>query len=363
MRGCRGAAPQRAPLWGCRAAAALGLLLAAQPAWAEPRAAPPVHLQLDGCVEAQAAVRRLFLIESDARLVPAAEAGATAVSARCPEGGGPLELRVDDPLTGKSLRRGIDLAAARPRARPRLLALALAELLFASWTELELQPTPALPPTLPPEAPAPAPPPPRPTPAAADAADAAREAARAVLRRRVPGLARSGLRLTARGAGQLFVQGGALLAGAAMQLGGDHGRRLGWSFDAAYLTARTSGSLGTLSTDAINGGLSLLFQHGIDRGALRLGLRAGGGLRAGAVRLSGVPASGARAEGASFWAAQVGPTGVLSGSLGLPRRLVLDLQIEGGYLLTPAYGLIDGAQAVALAGPWLGLQLGIGVTP
>ena len=76
-----------------------------------------------------------------------------------------------------------------------------------------------------------------------------------------------------------------------------------------------------------------------------------------------VPATGARAEGASFWAAQVGPTGVLSGSLGLPRRLVLDLQIEGGYLLTPAYGLIDGAQAVALAGPWLGLQLGLGVTP
>src|SRR5262249_33713515 len=51
--------------------------------------------------------------------------------------GDTVVLRVDDPISGKSLSRDVDLAGAMPRARPRLVALALVELISASWSELD----------------------------------------------------------------------------------------------------------------------------------------------------------------------------------------------------------------------------------
>ena len=47
------------------------------------------------------------------------------------------------PITGKTLSRSLDLGEAR-NARTRLLALAISELIWVSWTELETNPEPAV---------------------------------------------------------------------------------------------------------------------------------------------------------------------------------------------------------------------------
>lgn len=51
-------------------------------------------------------------------------------------------LSIDDELTHKSVQRRVSLAELSPSARPRALALALAELLRATWAELALPDAP-----------------------------------------------------------------------------------------------------------------------------------------------------------------------------------------------------------------------------
>jgi hypothetical protein len=59
-----------------------------------------------------------------------------------------VTLSIDDLVTRKSVRRAVALDDIPPRARPRALALAMAELLRASWAELALvdAPEPSSPP-------------------------------------------------------------------------------------------------------------------------------------------------------------------------------------------------------------------------
>src|SRR4029077_7676204 len=82
------------------------------------------------------------------RLRALAPARATAQSVG-PWGGDSASLRVLDPTTGKSVERSVALAQAAPTARARLLALAIAELVAASWSELESNPQPKAPPAEP----------------------------------------------------------------------------------------------------------------------------------------------------------------------------------------------------------------------
>jgi hypothetical protein len=58
-------------------------------------------------------------------------------------------LQVMDPTTGKSVERSVALSEAAVSARARLLALAIAELVAASWSELETNPEPRAPPMAP----------------------------------------------------------------------------------------------------------------------------------------------------------------------------------------------------------------------
>jgi hypothetical protein len=57
---------------------------------------------------------------------------------------------VTDPVTAKVVTRTVTLAQAPASVRPRLLALAVAELVAASWEEVASQPVPAVPPAAPP---------------------------------------------------------------------------------------------------------------------------------------------------------------------------------------------------------------------
>src|SRR5260370_36635075 len=71
---------------------------------------------------------------------PAQKQDTTVVSRSCDEG--TIRMNVKDPLTGKSLERHVDLRGEKTSARPRLLALSAAELVAASWIELQAPPPP-----------------------------------------------------------------------------------------------------------------------------------------------------------------------------------------------------------------------------
>ncbi len=89
-------------------------------------------------------MRRITTVELDARLVDEGETDTTRVEASC--AGSLVLIEATDPITGKSLSRLVNLAAEMEAARPRLLAIAITELVSASWTELASNPKPTVPP-------------------------------------------------------------------------------------------------------------------------------------------------------------------------------------------------------------------------
>ncbi len=110
---------------------------------------PRVSIVMVGCEETLAReAQRIAAIELRAALIEETpDAATTQVEASCTAE--TAAIRVVDPTTGKSLERSVALSATPPTARPRLLALAIAELVTASWYELERNPEPKAPPALP----------------------------------------------------------------------------------------------------------------------------------------------------------------------------------------------------------------------
>lgn len=84
-------------------------------------------------------VRRVLGVElgSEADLDAPLDRATTHVLARCDEAQVVLEL--DELMTGKRLARTIDLTATPEDGRARLVALAMAELIAASWIELAMR--------------------------------------------------------------------------------------------------------------------------------------------------------------------------------------------------------------------------------
>ena len=302
---------------------------------------PLVQLDIDPCVAvSRDEVRRVVSVELGALLSDAtAPAGdRTRVNVTCSES--VVALRVDDPLTGKSLARTVDLGAAIERARARLLALAVVELISASWTELDVNPQPRVP------------------PAGLRSSPEARQAALATVRAQSERATPLRLRLLALGGGINFFSNAGFLGGGGLRLARDHRRRIGWMVDVQATHGTSNASLGTVSTDVLSAGAAFVFCQPWTRVSLRLG----GGLRGGAVRLSGVPTPSAPdAHGAAFWGAWVGPMALGNVTVIATRRLVIDAAVEGGYVVAPVGGLVAGRREVAVDGAWIGFQLGIGI--
>lgn len=111
---------------------------------------PSVAIDVVGCDQPLAReVRRIAAVELRARLMEPTAGDSTGgpitrVTATC--GRGDARLEVSDPTTGKSLQRTVALTETAPNDRARLLALAVAELVAASWSELETNPRPKAPP-------------------------------------------------------------------------------------------------------------------------------------------------------------------------------------------------------------------------
>lgn len=319
-----------------------------------PAARPQVVLVIEPCLTvSQEQIRHLVAVELGAQLIDdegqqeSQPAGRGLIRAHigCAEhvGGAPglLDLHVDDGVTGKELSRTIDLAQQDPSVHPRLVALALAELVFASWAELLVTPRPrVLPATQPPP-------------------EATREATSDRVARKLPRpLPPSGLYFAGLGGVMLLFTGAPVLAGGGLRLGGDHLYHVSWDADFTAFHGSAQTALGSVSGDLLGARIALLGHYRLPH----LLLRAGGGLRVGAAHLAGTTMDPTRIESHSQWAPWGGPLIGLSLAL-QATRLRLDLSVEGGYVLWSANARVGTTRPLAVQGPWLGVLLGVGLGP
>jgi hypothetical protein len=120
----------------------------AQSAGASSTEVSPVVTTVDPCVPVDLMhFRRLLSIELGTSIdyQPSAprEPGRTWVHVTCAPSG--IVLNVEDGLTRKSMARILDASEIEPADSTRLLALAVAEFVVASWVELRAVPRPTLP--------------------------------------------------------------------------------------------------------------------------------------------------------------------------------------------------------------------------
>ena len=107
-------------------------------------AAPPVHLEVEGCPTLDArSVQRIF--SADLGTTTAAEGGpdVTEVTITCESER--VTVRVRDPISRKTLKRSFDPKSFGTQAESRIVAIAASELVLASWAELASNPTPQVP--------------------------------------------------------------------------------------------------------------------------------------------------------------------------------------------------------------------------
>ncbi len=230
-------------------------------------------------------------------------------------------VSVDDPLTRKTLVRRVDLTGVPPAARARTVALALVELVEASWSELLLTdervpPTKDLP-TI-----------------------AAREVVAEVARKTT-----MPFRAEVIGGGRRFPSMALWLWGGGARLGWRPGL-LGVGVDLRAEHAEVTNALGLLTVDTIGG--SLYGVVGLSHPWLVL--EGGIGVRMGSARVTGAPRDSALATGASVAGVWLGP--MAFGQFGVQwDRLVVLVGIEGGSVLVGVRGRVDGTGGVGVSGP------------
>lgn len=290
-----------------------------------------VSLSVDTCVHVNnAEVRRLFRLELATSLPNASVGdgvGATQVTARCKSG--KVELQVIDPLTAKVLVRRIELGN---KGRERLLALAVMELLVASWVELAATPQPKV-------------------PVGDPAADAARKKTSALLRKR---LAPEPWDISTSVRGSVSLGSVGFSAGGALSVSLDAPSGYGWGVDVVVERAGDSVALGEVKVSAFAAAVSAHL-HRRWRAAR---WRAGGGVRVGGVTMSGKPGEPG-VVGRSLTGLAAGPfvRGAVTRPLG---KVLVELWLESGYHMVGVHGLVNGAEETSVEGMWMSAQLGVG---
>lgn len=286
--------------------------------------------------------------------------------------GSRVVLEVHDPLSRKVVQRRFDFGSARAKGRGRLVALAAAELVLASWAELAVLPEPRVEP----EGPRPAteqkelarkrvvsapvravsPPASPPVregtvllgtdPTIASEGRGAR-GERIVYSdyywERLPGRVES--RLLALSSVRTFVNQSGALAGGGVRFGSDLLPLHGWAVDALM----ESGTLGGAHIDSWSLGGMLYF---LGEAGRRFVLRGGIGLRAGFMRSSRPGEGKPHLNFPVFWG---WPMVSIAASARF-RRFVLELTSEAGYSTLPSGpGDSDSSRGV-----WVNAQLGAG---
>ena len=292
---------------------------------------PRVSIDIRGCDAALAReAQRIAAIELRATLVDAAPDGTvTQVIATCR--GTLAALEVVDPTTGKSLERTVALTEAAPNGRARLLALAVAELVAASWSELQSNPQP------------------RALPATPLAPYAARESARAALVDR-------SFEVAAAFDAHFLASGDCLFGGGV--------RAAVWisplwlaRFDALADYGELGRATGSVAVFMPSGSAALGVSRWIGtslRPAVTLGLRGG------YVRMNGI-ADGNAATGAHQEGAWLGPELVLQVSAWPRARIHPIVGLAGGAHLLGVRGTVAGGGDVKAVGLWGGVSAALAV--
>jgi len=305
---------------------------------------PLVQVDIDACTGASPEeARRLLRIELGALLVDDAPSGEIVTRATVSCAAHMVRLRVDDPITGKSLTREVELDESDVASRSRLIALAVAELVDASWTELESNPRPEVP------------------PAGARPPPAAVEAARKVVQHRRPRQVDEDLgvtRMVVVVSRRAFFSESTAQWGGGMRLGRDQFTHVGWTADVLAEHGETEVSLGKVALDTLTLGGSLYLFRRWSRVTFQLGA----GLGLGAARLSGTPYASQYARAGSGVAPWGWPTAIAAIRLRPIGPLVVEASGELGYVVLPMNGNVAGRAEVTISGPWVGAQLGLGTT-
>ncbi|MDD9944243.1 MAG: hypothetical protein OXU20_24585 [Myxococcales bacterium] len=302
---------------------------------------PLVTTTVDPCVAVDmAAFQRILAIELGTSVQLAAQppaAGRAAhVQIRCVPGG--VELFLQDPITRKSMTRVL-VAAGLAADKERMLALAVAEFVVASWIELAVVPEPVVEPVGPP-------------PARADldlargvAADRARGASNAVrfsvvlsstswLAKERPAALGPGVRLSHRLAGALT-----------WQLGADFGFG-SESVESGHVEFSGVTGHGVVGLSGVEG----IWEAGFALGA-----------RVGYLRSLGVPQRGSDVDSALATGATGGPVLLTTLVLHAGTFARVGIEIEAGYPVFPLRLTSGGEVVMAFDGPWLrgGLLIGV----
>jgi hypothetical protein len=295
------------------------------------RAAPGLELAVDGCAGLdQARLRELIAIEMNT-LAPAPPVGRTRVRLAC--FGERLEVDLSNERGAPTSRSWLDLHGTAEETRPRLMALAITELVAMSLNEA-----------------------PPPAAAATPAAPPAREVG--IVARPEPPRAPPAWRLFAASGLRRAGRPGAWLA--AGGLGGERrwASGLGLAVDVRFEAGGADTSIAAVDLRGVVATAAVSFGGG----GGRLSWGALPGFSVGLVRLAATPHA-ADARGATLDAAWAGPSLALRGRCGLGRSSFVQGEAAGGLTSRRVSGLVDaGSPLFELRGPWLSLGLAGGVS-
>lgn len=302
--------------------------------------APLVTTVVDPCVPIdRAQLDRLLSIELGTSAdVAASSPGSTHVHVRCVSAG--IELDLQDAVTRKGMVRVLSRDSFRDASSTRLLALAIAEFVVASWVELRL-----------PQKVEPIGPPP--SPAAREAAEL--RAAERVQPARARAAAPSRTTLGVFGHLETWSEQRDVMLG------------LGLRLVHAPLSSIAISVAGDFAADGIDSALGdvtlrtfALSVAGLGRIELPpLVLLTGPGARVGLAQLSATPDDPERTEASAFYAPYGGLFWLGRAELGIARGLALTLDLELGAATLPVRALVREAPVVALDGVWLRAGLGL----
>ena len=326
-------------LWSATSLAALAFTVSAtrEPSALADTRHLPVVVDLQSCEPLlMAEVRRIVGVELRATVVDAVDAGnaVTRVVATCR--GGEVDLLLADAATAKRLERSVALAEAAPTARARLVALAVAELVVASWQEVENRPQPQEPALPSPQPPA------QPMTRVAEGASVKQASAMAEAIGVVRAFPWSGLWLLGAGARGHFTLSQPFTL--ALEITAEWGK--------------ASRATGQVAARAIGGAIGL----GLAVERSWAFIMPWAGARAGVARLTGEPSPGSATSGETQSGSCLGPE-VGVGATFFPHAPVhATVALSVGAMLLGVRGEVAGDSSVDVLGPWAALVVGVGLT-
>lgn len=318
-----------------------GWLLLFAPPSGHAQKPPAVAVEVDPCVPVDhGKLHELLAIELGTSTAQGSQpAAATRVGVSCSEPG--IELRVEDRVTGKSMTRVLPASSFADASSTRLLALAIAEFVVASWIELRLQPAPAVQPVGP------------------RAGPAARRVAESAVAERTPASSPILRRTLSAGASaQFWSAHDAVLFGGGVRVLLPLWAKLVWTASADLAIGRADADYGRLGLFTTSVALAVALQLQLDP---RSTLELGPGGRLGVASIDG-DADPALAEGDDFIAPFGGPLLLARVVLRAGNMLRVGIDVEGGWTTLPVRAQVeDEGTALELDGGWVTTMFAVGL--